>query len=220
VHELIHIDLPAMGDSDVRAGKPAAHVVFGEDVALLAGDALFAEAITLIFHEQQGDPTRVLAASAKLMHEVGVAGLVGGVYADRAYTQDLDADDLRRVYELKTDHLLAAAVETVLILTRESGLGAAALRRFGAAVGVLSQIAGDILDAIREEQAPRLATRPRCPARQEHLRERLRPAARTRARQGLTRARERGARGGARRSRRAAEPCGLHPRPRRLAICR
>jgi geranylgeranyl diphosphate synthase type II len=157
-HALVHVDLPAMSDGDVRGGKPTLHLVFGEDVALLAGDALFAEAIALIFREQQGEPARVLAATAQLMQEVGVEGLVGGLYADGARTSDLDDDSLRRVYELKTDHLLAAAVETVLILTGEPGPDATALRRFGAAMGVLSQIVQDILEATREEQvrgAPR-----------------------------------------------------------------
>jgi geranylgeranyl diphosphate synthase, type II len=153
-HALMHLDLPAMSDGDVRGGKPTTHVVFGEDVALLAGDALFAEATALIFREQQGEPARVLAASAELMQEVGVSGLVGGLYADRAPTQDLDDDDLRKVYELKTDHLLAAAVGTVLILTGESGPAAVALRRFGAAVGVLSQIVGDVVDATASGQVP------------------------------------------------------------------
>jgi geranylgeranyl diphosphate synthase type II len=147
VHALMHVDLPALGDGTVRAGKPSAHVVFGEDLALLAGDALFAEATALIFREQRGEPTRVLAASAELMQEVGAAGLVGGLFADRAYTHDLNDDDLRRVYELKTDHVLAAAVATVLILTGASGPAAAALRRFGAAAGVLSQIVEDVRDA-------------------------------------------------------------------------
>lgn len=151
-HALMHADLPAMCHADARGGKPAAHVVFGEDVALLAGDALFAEAMVLIFREQQGEPARVLAASAELMQEVGAAGLVGSLYADGAHTQDLDDDGLRKVYDLKTDYLLAAAVGTVLILTGESGPAAASLRRFGAAVGVLSQIVHDILDATANEQ--------------------------------------------------------------------
>jgi geranylgeranyl diphosphate synthase type II len=146
-HSLIHLDLPAMAGCDVRGGKPAAHVVFGQDVALLAGDALFAEAITLVLHEQQGEASRVLAASAELMQAAGVAGLVGALYADCAPTQDLHDDRLRQAYELRTGGLLACAVGTVLILTGETGPGAASLRRFGAAVGVLSQIVDDVLDA-------------------------------------------------------------------------
>ncbi len=159
-HALMHLDLPALGDGNVRGGKPAAHVVFGEDVALLAGDALFAEATALMFREQQGEPALVLAAFSQLMQEVGVAGLVGGLFADRGYAHDLNDDDLRRVYELKTDHVLAAAVGTVLTLTGEAGPAAHALRRFGAAAGVLSQIVDDILDATGGGQ-PRATPRDR-----------------------------------------------------------
>lgn len=153
-HALIHADLPALGDRHARGDEPTLHMVFGEHIALLAGDALFAEAMSLIFHEQQGEPARVLAATAELMQEVGVAGLGGDLYAGGVRTQALDDDDLRRVYELKTDHLLSAAVGTVLILTGETGPAAGPLRRFGAAVGVLSQIVDDILDAAGDERVP------------------------------------------------------------------
>jgi len=80
----MHEDLPARNDGAARGGKPTTHVVFGEDVALLAGDALFAEAIALILREQEGAPALVLAAAAALMQEVGVAGLLGRLYADGA----------------------------------------------------------------------------------------------------------------------------------------
>ncbi len=146
-HALIHVDLPAMGDRSARGAKPATHVVFGEDVALLAGDALFAEAIALVSSRQQQEPSRVLAASAELMQAAGVAGLVGALYADCGHTQELDDDRLRQAYELRTGGLLACAVGTVLTLTGQTGPAAASLRRFAAAVGVLSQIVDDILDA-------------------------------------------------------------------------
>ncbi len=154
-HALMHEDLPAMGHGDARGGRPTAHALFGEDVALLAGDALFAEAIALILREQEGEPALVLAAAAELMREVGVCGLLGGLYADGAPTENLDVYDLARVYELKTDHLLVAAVGTVVIITGESGPGAVAPRRFGAAVGVLSQIVDDILEATGDERLGR-----------------------------------------------------------------
>ena len=156
-HALMHVDLPAMGDGDLRAGKPATHVVFGESVALLAGDALFAEAITLVLREQPGEPARVLAASAELMQAVGVEGLVGALYADRGHTQDLDDRRLRQAYELRTGGLVASAVETVLTLTGEPGPAAGSLRRFGAAAGVLSQIVDDIRDATAQANGARAA---------------------------------------------------------------
>jgi geranylgeranyl diphosphate synthase type II len=155
VHALMHRDPPRMRSGDEPVGEPTARIVFGADVALLAGDALFAEAIALLVREQDSEPALVLAASALLMQEAGVGGVVGGLYVDRVGTHDLDDDDLRKVYELKTDHLLAAAVGTVLILEGDSSPVAAALRRFGAAAGVLSQIVQDILDATADEQWPR-----------------------------------------------------------------
>src|SRR5258708_3109718 len=80
-YSLIPDDLPAMDDDDLRRGLPASHVKFGEDVAILAGDGLFAEAVRL-FCEQPGDPARVLAALRELAAATGVDGMVGGQYVD------------------------------------------------------------------------------------------------------------------------------------------
>ena len=73
-YSLIHDDLPAMDDDDLRRGKPTSHVAFGEDVAILAGDGLFAEAIRL-FCEQPGDPARVLAALRELAGSIDAAAM-------------------------------------------------------------------------------------------------------------------------------------------------
>ena len=80
-YSLIHDDLPAMDDDDLRRGMPTSHKRFGEDVAILAGDGLFAEAVRL-FCEQPGDPARVLAALRELAAATGVDGMVGGQYVD------------------------------------------------------------------------------------------------------------------------------------------
>ena len=80
-YSLIHDDLPAMDDDDLRRGRPTSHVAHGEDVAILAGDALFAEAVRLIA-EQQGEPDRVLAAVREIAAATGVDGMVGGQYVD------------------------------------------------------------------------------------------------------------------------------------------
>src|SRR3954470_8898761 len=79
-YSLIHDDLPAMDDDELRRGRPTAHVKFGEDVAILAGDGLFAEAISLFAARQDGEPDRVLAAIGELTAAAGVAGMVGGQY--------------------------------------------------------------------------------------------------------------------------------------------
>ena len=81
-YSLIHDDLPAMDDDDLRRGRPTCHVRFGEDVAILAGDGLYAEAFRLVLHEQRGEPAAVLAAVAELAAATGVNGMVGGQYID------------------------------------------------------------------------------------------------------------------------------------------
>jgi geranylgeranyl diphosphate synthase, type II len=143
-HSLILDDLPAI-DDDPRRGKPTAHIAFGEDVALLAADALLAEAMTLVLRQQQGKPELVLAAVAELAQAAGGGGLIGGQY--------LDEPALRHLHELKTGRLLSAAVGTVLSLTGESGPAATALRRFAAEVGILFQIVDDILDVTADQAA-------------------------------------------------------------------
>src|SRR5439155_7992954 len=81
-YSLIHDDLPAMDDDELRRGRPTSHVRFGEDVAILAGDGLFAEAIRLFAERQQGERERVLAALSELAAATGVGGMVGGQYLD------------------------------------------------------------------------------------------------------------------------------------------
>ena len=81
-YSLIHDDLPAMDDDDLRRGQPTCHVAFGEDVAILAGDGLFAEALRLALAEQRGDPENVVAAVRELVTAAGVGGMVGGQYLD------------------------------------------------------------------------------------------------------------------------------------------
>ena len=81
-YSLIHDDLPAMDDDDLRRGRPTCHVRYGEDVAILAGDGLYAEAFRLVLHEQRGEPAAVLAAVAELADATGVNGMVGGQYID------------------------------------------------------------------------------------------------------------------------------------------
>ena len=81
-YSLIHDDLPAMDDDELRRGRPTCHVKFGEDVAILAGDGLYAEAFRLVLREQQGDPASILAAVCELAAATGVNGMVGGQYID------------------------------------------------------------------------------------------------------------------------------------------
>jgi geranylgeranyl diphosphate synthase type II len=148
-YSLIHDDLPAMDDDDLRRGRPTCHVRFGEDVAILAGDGLFAEAMRLVLDRQQGEPQRVLAALREIVDAAGVSGMVGGQYMDVAGT----ADDIRHLHELKTGRLIGASVGCVLEARGMPGPATIPYRRFAAELGVLFQIVDDILDVTGDEEA-------------------------------------------------------------------
>ena len=149
-YSLIHDDLPAMDDDDLRRGKPTSHKRFGEDVAILAGDGLFAEAVRL-FCEQPGDPARVLAALRELAAATGVDGMVGGQYVD-VTGADLDAAGLRELHALKTGRLISASVCVVPILEGTDESETITYRRFADELGVLFQIVDDILDVTESDE--------------------------------------------------------------------
>jgi geranylgeranyl diphosphate synthase type II len=151
-YSLIHDDLPAMDDDELRRGQPTCHVRFGEDVAILAGDGLFAEAMRLVLDRQQGDPERVLAALHEIVDAAGVSGMVGGQYMDVAQSQG-SAADIRHLHELKTGRLIGASVGAVLQLNGQSEPATISYRRFAAELGVLFQIVDDILDVTGDEEA-------------------------------------------------------------------
>jgi geranylgeranyl diphosphate synthase type II len=146
-YSLIHDDLPAMDDDELRRGKPTCHVAYGEDVAILAGDGLFAEALRLALAEQQGEPANVLAALTELVQAAGVHGMVGGQYLDVSG----EPVELRHLHELKTGALIAASVGSVLALEGMSGPATIPFRRFAAELGVVFQIVDDILDVTGDE---------------------------------------------------------------------
>ncbi len=149
-YSLIHDDLPAMDDDALRRGLPTSHVKFGEDVAILAGDGLFAEAMRL-FCEQPGDPARVLAALGELTAATGVDGMVGGQYADVAGEAE-DAEALRALHGLKTGRLIASGVGVVLALEGLAEPETIPYRRFAGELGVLFQIVDDILDVTGSDE--------------------------------------------------------------------
>lgn len=152
-YSLIHDDLPAMDDDDLRRGRPTCHRAFGEDVAILAGDGLYAEAFKLLLSGQQGDPADVLAAARELAAATGVGGMVGGQYLDVAGTTPAGADGLKRLHELKTGRLIAASVECVLLLAGDRKPATmSAFRAFASELGVLFQIVDDILDVTGSEE--------------------------------------------------------------------
>jgi geranylgeranyl diphosphate synthase, type II len=152
-YSLIHDDLPAMDDDDLRRGRPTCHRAFGEDVAILAGDGLYAEAFVLLLSRQAGPPERVLAAAAELAGATAVQGMVGGQYIDVAGTAPAGPDGLRRLHELKTGRLIAASIECVLLLAGlEKAARMSSLSRFARELGVLFQIVDDILDVTGSQE--------------------------------------------------------------------
>jgi len=150
-YSLIHDDLPAMDDDDLRRGIPTCHKAFGEDVAILAGDGLFAEALHLALAQQAGPPANVLAALREITAAAGVDGMVGGQFLDITAPDDLDAGSLRRLHELKTGRLIAASVNSVLLLVGADEPATIHLGRYAAELGVLFQIVDDILDVTGDE---------------------------------------------------------------------
>jgi geranylgeranyl diphosphate synthase, type II len=149
-YSLIHDDLPAMDDDDLRRGKPTAHKKFGEDVAILAGDGLFAEAVRL-FAGQPAPAERVLASLAELAAATGVQGMVGGQYVDVVGAAE-DADGLRMLHSLKTGRLIASSINCVLILEGTDEPETIPYRRFADELGVLFQIVDDILDVTESDE--------------------------------------------------------------------
>jgi geranylgeranyl diphosphate synthase type II len=153
-YSLIHDDLPAMDDDDLRRGRPTCHVAYGEDVAILAGDALYAEAFRHLLTHQRGEPANLLAAAAELAAATGVSGMVGGQYLDVAGTADVGVEGLRRLHGLKTGRLIGASIECVLLI--EGDLEPAtieAFKKYANELGVLFQIVDDVLDVTGSREA-------------------------------------------------------------------
>ncbi len=150
-YSLVHDDLPAMDDDAMRRGKPTAHVAFGEAVAILAGDALFAEAVQRIAASPFGSEA-VLGATRLLAAAAGIEGMVGGQYVDIS-GRDLDGDDLRRLHSLKTGRLITASVEIPLVLAGTPDVGEGPFLEFADELGILFQIVDDILDVTGAEEA-------------------------------------------------------------------
>ena len=153
-YSLIHDDLPAMDDDALRRGQPTCHVKFGEDVAILAGDGLYAEAFRHLLTHQRSAPELVLPAAAELAAATGVNGMVGGQYADVNAASPPGGAALRRLHELKTGRLIGASVRCVLLLGGVAdGPAAVQFDRFATELGVLFQIVDDILDVTGTDDA-------------------------------------------------------------------
>ncbi len=147
-YSLIHDDLPAMDDDDLRRGRPTNHMVYGEGHAILAGDGLLTEAFRVLA-AGPGAPSTLLEATLLLATAAGWRGMVGGQALDLEGEKldHYDLDHLRLIHRLKTGALLRAALEMGAVLGGASAADRAALKAYGEAIGLAFQIQDDILDA-------------------------------------------------------------------------
>nr|WP_289136208.1 farnesyl diphosphate synthase [uncultured Brevibacillus sp.] len=150
-YSLVHDDLPAMDDDDLRRGKPTNHKVFGEATAILAGDALLTRAFSYIA-EQYGERADVTARTtvnliAELGKRAGATGMVGGQMADiEGETKQLDLEQLEFIHRHKTGDLLIAALRGGGYLAEATEAQMDALTRYGVCIGLAFQIKDDILN--------------------------------------------------------------------------
>lgn len=155
-YSLIHDDLPAMDDDDFRRGRPTCHKVYGEAIAILAGDGL----LTMAF-ETLSDPRRAKAVPARrliaIIKEIatasGVFGMVGGQVVDmESEGKDIDFPTLEYIHTHKTGALIRASVRTGALYAKAGKRQFTALTHYGEMVGLAFQIADDILDIIGKQE--------------------------------------------------------------------
>jgi len=149
-YSLIHDDLPAMDDDDLRRGKPTVHKAFDEATAILAGDALLTFGFELLAgQDTHPDPRVRLELVATLAQASGAHGMVGGQMADLAAEKsegELDLHTITRLQKMKTGALITAAAEAGAILGRASAEARTALKGYAHDMGLAFQIADDLLD--------------------------------------------------------------------------
>lgn len=150
-YSLIHDDLPAMDNDDFRRGNPTNHKVFGEAVAILAGDALLTQAFSLLsspFFAANVPPERIITVIHEIAHAAGSRGMVGGQLVDMESEgkKDLDLPIVQFIHTHKTGALIKASVKCGAILGGADERQIAAITRYGEAIGLAFQIADDILD--------------------------------------------------------------------------
>ena len=152
-YSLIHDDLPAMDNDDLRRGRPTNHKVYGEATAILAGDGLLTAAFeTMLEHGGDLPAPRVLAAAACLGRAAGARGMVGGQALDMAGEgHALALADVEELQRLKTGALIAAAAEMGCILAGGGAEARAAVRRYAEKLGLAFQIRDDMLDVVGDE---------------------------------------------------------------------
>ncbi len=151
-YSLIHDDLPAMDDDDLRRGRPSCHKAFDEATAILAGDALLTHCFFCLLSTPGSSAVQVLQAAQYFAWKAGLGGMVSGQVLDLAAEgQPLELPELRKIHANKTGALLEAAVVCGGRLVGSSGPQQLALQGFGRQFGIAFQIADDILDVVGDE---------------------------------------------------------------------
>ena len=156
-YSLVHDDLPAMDDDDLRRGRPTVHKAYDEAVAVLTGDSLLTLAFDVLADPRTHPDPQVRADLVLgLARASGLGGMAGGQALDleaEGAAAPLTLAEVRRLQAMKTGALLAFSVEAGAILGRAAPAVAAALKEYGAALGAAFQIADDLLDALGDEAA-------------------------------------------------------------------
>jgi len=148
-YSLIHDDLPAMDNDDFRRGKPTCHKVYGEAMAILAGDGLLTTAFEVMLSQPGVDHELIVAVSRDFANAAGARGMVGGQVVDMLATgQSLDAKTLKFMHQAKTGALFKAAVKNGAILAGATPRQVLLLSEYAEQFGLAFQITDDILDVV------------------------------------------------------------------------
>jgi len=148
-YSLVHDDLPCMDNDDLRRGMPTNHKKFGEDIAVLAGDALLNEAMMLMMEYSLKNGDRALIASKEIAKAAGPEGMIGGQVVDIINEgKEISKDELEYMHLKKTGELIRVSVEAGAILAGAAENDINILSEFGKKLGLAFQIKDDILDLV------------------------------------------------------------------------
>ncbi|GAA0069196.1 polyprenyl synthetase family protein [Clostridium sardiniense] len=152
-YSLIHDDLPCMDDDDLRRGKPTNHKVYGENIAVLAGDALLNEAMILLMESAKENGIYALDASIELARASGSEGMIGGQVVDIiSEGRTIPVDELKYMHLKKTGELIRASIVSGALLGEAPKDDLDKLNSFGEKLGLVFQIKDDLLDVIGNEE--------------------------------------------------------------------
>ncbi|MDR5587298.1 polyprenyl synthetase family protein [Clostridium aquiflavi] len=158
-YSLIHDDLPCMDDDDLRRGKPTNHKIFGENIAVLAGDALLNEAMTLLMKSSLELGESALKASYEISKAAGAEGMIGGQVVDvLSEGSEISKEELEYMHEKKTGELIRVSIVAGGILAKVPSGDIEALNEYGKKLGLAFQIKDDILDIVGTEETLGKAT--------------------------------------------------------------